>query len=172
MANNVAAYQKAMKLGEAYSRQGQWKQAFQAFRSALAEFPQRPEPYAGLGDACFGLKMVDRALESYKLAARYSRGDIRYIQQVADLQERSGQLSEAAPYLPGGGRAELRQRHLEAAVANWERAVRLEPALPELTAGWRWFSSGRTTSGRRCANIWLLPAFCSYAGEQDKALQM
>lgn len=172
MANNVAAYQKAMRLGEAYSRQGQWKQAFQAFRSALAEFPQRPEPYAGLGDACFGLKMMDRALESYKLAARYSRGDIRYIQQVADLQERLGQLSEAARTYLAAGELELRQRHLEAAMANWERAVRLEPAL--LGAHRRLAMVFQRQDNVRSAvrEYLAIARILQLRGEQDKALQM
>ncbi len=129
MANDRARYQKAMAHGEAYRRQGQWKQAFDAFRLAIAEFPHQPEPYAGLGEACFGLRRLDRALESYKLAARYSRGDIGYIERVADLQERLGQLGEAARTYTAAGELQLRQRTLEAAVANWQRAVRLEPGL-------------------------------------------
>jgi tetratricopeptide (TPR) repeat protein len=129
VANDRARYEKAMAHGEAYRRQGQWKQAFDAFRVAIAEFPHQPEPYAGLGEACFGLRRLDRALESYKLAARYSRGDITYIERVADLQERLGQLGEAARTYTAAGELQLRLRNLESAVANWQRAVRLEPGL-------------------------------------------
>jgi tetratricopeptide (TPR) repeat protein len=129
LVNNPDRYAEAMRRGERYNRQGYWKQAFQSFRAALAEFPQRPEPYAGLGEACFGLRMLDRALESYKLAARYSRGDITYIERVADLQERLGQLGEAARTYTAAGELELRARRLETAIANWERAVRLDPGL-------------------------------------------
>ncbi len=73
--------------------------------------------------------MLDRALESYKMAARYSRGDLRHLEKVADLQERLGLLSEAARTYMAAGELQLRQQQMEQAVFNWERAVRLEPSL-------------------------------------------
>ena len=129
MAGDRARYQEALRRGLAYNNRQQWRKAFQAFRVALAEFPTSPAAFAGLGEACFGLKRLDRALESYKLAARHSRGDIEYLQRVADLQERLGQLGEAARTYMAAGEIQLRQRNLEQATANWERAVRLEPGL-------------------------------------------
>lgn len=129
MAGDRERYREAMRRGLAYNNRQQWKKAFQAFRVALAEFPTSPSAFAGLGEACFGLKMLDRALESYKLAARHSRGEIKYLQRVADLQERLGRLSEAARTYMAAGELQLRQRNLEAASSNWERAVRLEPGL-------------------------------------------
>ena len=129
MAGDRARYREALRRGLAYNNRQQWRKAFQAFRVALAEFPTSPEAFAGLGEACFGLKMLDRALESYKLAARHSRGDIKYLQRVADLQERLGQLGEAARTYMAAGELQLRKRNLEQATANWERAVRLEPRL-------------------------------------------
>lgn len=129
MAGDRARYREAMRRGLAYNNRQQWRKAFQAFRVALAEFPASPEAFAGLGEACFGLKMLDKALDSYKLAARHSRGDIKYLQRVADLQERLGQLGEAARTYMAAGELQLRQRRLEEATANWERAVRLEPGL-------------------------------------------
>ena len=129
LANNQARYHQALKRGNAYNAREDWKRAFHSFRVALAEAPQAPEAYAGLGEACFGLKMVDRALESYKLAARYSRGDLQYLERVADLQERLGLLLEAARTYMAVAEIQLRHRQLDEAVYNWERAVRLEPAL-------------------------------------------
>lgn len=129
MAGDRERYREAMRRGLAYNNNQQWKKAFQVFRVALAEFPTSPSAFAGLGEACFGLKMLDRALESYKLAARHSRGEIKYLQRVADLQERLGQLGEAARTYMAAGELQLRQRNLEAASSNWERAVRLEPGL-------------------------------------------
>lgn len=129
MSGNLARYNEALRRGHSNNEAGNWKQAFQMFRVALSEQPDSAEAYAGLGEACFGLKMLDRALESYKLAARYSRGDIRHLERVADLQERLGQLSEAAKTYMAAGELQLRQRRLEQAILNWERAVRLEPGL-------------------------------------------
>lgn len=129
MAKDRRRYEEALQRGQRLNAQEQWQSAFEAFRAAIRQFPQEPEPYAGIGETCFGLKWLDRALESYKLAARYSRGDIKYLQKVADLQERLGQLGEAARTYMAAGELELRQRHLDPAVANWQRAVRLEPGL-------------------------------------------
>ena len=129
MAGDRARYREALRRGLAYNNRQQWRKAFQAFRVALAEFPTSAAAFAGLGEACFGLERLDRALESYKLAARHSRADIQYLQRVADLQERLGQLGEAARTYMAAGEIQLRQRNLEQATANWERAVRLEPGL-------------------------------------------
>lgn len=129
MANNRARYIETLRRGQAYNAAEHWRRAFHMFHAALEIVPQAPEAYAGLGEACFGLRLLDRALESYKLAARYSRGDLTYLEKVADLQERLGQLSEAAKTYMAAGELQLRQRQLEQAVFNWERAVRLEPSL-------------------------------------------
>ena len=122
-------YTEALRRGQVYNDREDWPRALKMFRLALKEAPQSPEVYAGLGEACFGLKKLDRALESYQLAARYSRGDLQYLERVADLQERLGLLSEAAKTYLAAGELQLRQHQLEPAVYNWERAVRLEPSL-------------------------------------------
>lgn len=129
MADNQTRYEEALRRGQAYNAAEHWRRAFHMFHAALEIVPQAPEAYAGLGEACFGLRMLDHALESYKMAARYSRGDLRYLEKVADLQERLGLLSEAAKTYMAAGELQLRQRQLEQSVFNWERAVRLEPAL-------------------------------------------
>ncbi|MFW6069836.1 MAG: tetratricopeptide repeat protein [bacterium] len=129
MSGNVARFEEALQRGYACNEAEDWEKAFKMFRVALSEDPRSAEAYAGLGEACFGLKRLDRALESYKLAARYSRGDIQHLERVADLQERLGQLSEAAKTYMAAGELQLRQRRLEHAIHNWERAVRLEPGL-------------------------------------------
>lgn len=129
MAPNRARYMEALRRGRALLEDAEWRKAFQMFRVALNEDAQSPEAYAGLGQACFGLKMLDQALESYKLAARYSRGDLSYLEKVADLQERLGQLSEAAKTYMAAGELQLRRQQLDEAVYNWQRAVRLESGL-------------------------------------------
>jgi tetratricopeptide (TPR) repeat protein len=112
-----------------YSSKELWKDAFGAYRVAIAEFPKEPAPYAGLGEACLGLKQLDKALECFKLAAKYSRGDISYLKKVADIQERQGQLVEAAKTYTAVGEFLLRQRKLDDAIGHWERAIRLDSSL-------------------------------------------
>ena len=72
MAKNVARYREAMKRGEAMNTAEKWREAIGLFRVAVREFPNRPEPYIGLGEACLGMKQFDKALDCYKYAARFS----------------------------------------------------------------------------------------------------
>jgi tetratricopeptide (TPR) repeat protein len=122
-------YEQALRSARAFADREQWRQAFAAYRDARALLPREAESYAGLGEACFALGRLDRALESYTLAARYSRGDMRYLERVADLQERLGLLTEAARTYMAVGELKLRQRRLDEAIYSWQRAVRLEPGL-------------------------------------------
>ncbi|MCA9917769.1 MAG: tetratricopeptide repeat protein [Anaerolineales bacterium] len=129
MAKDKVKYQKAINLGLSYNKDERWKDAFTAFRVAIGEFPNDAAAYAGLGEACLGLKQLDRALDCFKLAARYSKGDIRYLRSVADIQERQGQLAEAARTYLAIGEILLKQRELEEAIGNWERSIRLDSGL-------------------------------------------
>lgn len=129
MAGDRRRYEEALRRGARFLDDEQWKEAFRAYRIAVSEFPKEPVPYAGLGDACFGMKRMDRALELFKVAARYSRGDIFYLQKVADIQERLGQLDAAGRTYMAMGEIHLRRRQLDDAVNQWQRAIRLEPNL-------------------------------------------
>lgn len=129
MAKDQAKYQKAIKAGLAYNKAERWKDAFTAFRVAVNEFPNDAAAYAGLGEACLGLKHLERALDCFKLAARYSKGDMRYLRSVADIQERQGQLAEAARTYLAIGEILLKQRQLDEAIGNWERSIRLDSTL-------------------------------------------
>ena len=129
MAKDKEKYQKAIKIGLAHNKAERWKDAFTAFRVAIGEFPNDAAAYAGLGEACLGLKQLDRALDCFKLAARYSRGDMQYLRSVADIQERQGQLAEAARTYLAIGEILLKQRELDEAIGNWERSIRLDSSL-------------------------------------------
>lgn len=129
MANNRKLYEEAMRRGEAYLSAEDWQNAFKAYRVAVGEFPKHPTAYAGLGEACVGLKQLPRALDCYKLAARYSRGNMDHLRKVADIQERMGMLSDAGRTYLAVGELLLQRRDLDTAISNWERATRLEPTL-------------------------------------------
>lgn len=129
MAQNRARYQKALNKGFQYNAEEAWQKAMGAFRAAISEFPREPMPYVGLGEACFGLKQIDKALDCYKLAARYSGGDLSYLRKVADLQERMGLLNDAGRTYMAAGELLLRQRQFDEAIDMWQLAVRLEPGL-------------------------------------------
>jgi tetratricopeptide (TPR) repeat protein len=172
MANDTALYKKAMKAGLVYNQQKQWQQAMRAFSIAINEFPRQPAPYVGLAEACVGLKQYDKALDCYKRAARYSEGNIEYIKKVADMQERQGQLSAAGQTYLAAGELLLRRKELDAAISNWERAIRLEPNL--LNAHKRlamvFQRQGNTKAAVR--EYLAIARILEMQGEKDKALYM
>jgi tetratricopeptide (TPR) repeat protein len=167
-----ARYKEAVRRGLAHNVAGEWPEAVRAFRMAIRESPQQHRPYAGLGEACFSLKQFERALDCYKLAARYSNGDIDYLRKVADLQERLGQLSEASRTYMAMGEIFLRRRQLEDALANWERAVRLDANL--MAAHQRLASVfQRQNDVKRAVREYLAIARAlQMRGEQPKAIRM
>jgi tetratricopeptide (TPR) repeat protein len=129
VANDRARFEQALNKGHSYSWDQRWDDAIQEFQTAVSEFPNEPAPYAGLGMAYSELKRLDKALENYKLAARHSQGDLIYLKQVAELQEKLGHASEAGQTYLAVGEIQLRRQMLDEAVANWLQAVRLEPNL-------------------------------------------
>jgi tetratricopeptide (TPR) repeat protein len=138
----------------------------------VQEFPNRPEPYVGLGEACIGLRQLDKALDCFKYAARFSRGDISHLQKVADIQERLGQLSEAARTYTAVGEILLRQREIDDAINHWLRAVGLEPNL--LGAHRRLASVFHRRNDTKAAvrEYLAIARILQQRGEKENALQM
>ncbi len=129
MADSRALYESALQTGRLSLSAGRWLDAADAFRIAIRNDPRGAPAYAGLGDAMLGSGRLDRALDCYKTAGRLSGGDYPYLLKVADVQERLGHLSEASRTYLAAGEIFFRRDRLEEAIANWRRAVRLEPGL-------------------------------------------
>lgn len=127
MANDRARYDTALSKGHDYGWEQQWEAAIREFELAAAEFPHEPAPYSGLGEAYAQLDQPQHALENYKLAARYSKGDIMYLSKITELQERLGQHREASQTYLAIGEVQWRRRMANDALANWQLAVRLDP---------------------------------------------
>jgi tetratricopeptide (TPR) repeat protein len=129
VAGNRARFEEALNRGHSHSWDQKWSEAVREFEVAISEIANEPAPYAGLGMAYLEQNQLKKALENYKLAARFSRGDVIYLRQVADVQERLGQYGEAGKTYMAIGEVELNRRRLTEAMDNWNRAVRLEPDL-------------------------------------------
>ncbi len=129
MAQNIQKYQEAVKMGEKFNSEEKWNEAIASFRIALGEFKNRPEVYAGLAVACIGRKQYDRALDCYKLATRTSDSKLEYLVQITDLQERMGQLHDAARTYMAIGELHFNNQSTDDAIDNWERAIRLDADL-------------------------------------------
>lgn len=172
MAKNLQLYQQAIEKGNELNERGEYGKAFNAFRIALGEFKNRPEVFVGLGEACIGQRQYGRALDCYKMASRLSRGDIQPLSKVSDLQERLGQLNDAARTYFAIGEINFKQGHMEEAVSNWERATRLDPNL--LSAHKRLaLVFHREGNVRATVREYLAIArILSMQGENQKALQI
>ncbi len=129
MANTRARYDEALNRGHTYAWDQRWAEAIDSFREAALAEPAEPAPYAGLGMAYAELGQIEEALENYKLAARYSQGEVMHLQRVAEMQERLGLEGEAGKTYMAIGEVELKRGRLNDAMHNWHRAVRLEPNL-------------------------------------------
>jgi tetratricopeptide (TPR) repeat protein len=129
VAQDRANFEEALNRGHSYSWDQRWQEAIAAFDAAVSLASKEPAPYAGLGMAYLELEQLDKALENYKKAARFSRGNVIYLRKVADVQEQLGQLSDAGKTYMAIGEMALSKRRLNEAMDNWHRAVRLEPKL-------------------------------------------
>ena len=174
MANNTKRYDLAIEKGNLLVEQKKYREAVGAFKVALSEFKDRPEVYAGLGEACIGQKQYSRALDCYKLASRLSKGNADYLGKVADLQERQGLLNDAAKTYMAIGERQYRggAGDVAAATGNWERAIRLDPNL--LGAHQRLaLSFHKEGNIRKTVREYLaLARILSMRGENPKALQI
>jgi superkiller protein 3 len=129
VAKDQALFNESLNKGHTYLWDQHWTEAIEAFDTAVSIIKDEPAPYAGLGDAYMGLNRLNKALDNYKLAARYSRGNVIYLRKVAEMQEQLGQEHEAGKTYMALGEMALSRRQLEEAMDNWHRAVRLEPNL-------------------------------------------
>lgn len=129
MANTRARYDEALNRGHTYAWDQRWAEAIESFREAAEAEPAEPAPYAGLGMAYAESGQLGEALENYKLAARYSQGEVMHLQRVAEVQERLELEAEAGKTYMAIGELELKRGRLNDAMNNWHRAVRLEPNL-------------------------------------------
>jgi tetratricopeptide (TPR) repeat protein len=172
VANDPARYTEALKRGLAFNRAERWTDAIREFKIAIGEYSNQAVPYAGLGEALFGLKQLERAMDCYKLAARYSQGEITYFRRVADIQERLGQLTEVGRTYMAIGEIYLRRRQLDDAISHWQRAVRLEPNL--LGAHQRLAMVFQRQSNTKAAvrEYLAIARILQMQGEKQKAMQM
>ncbi|PID85452.1 MAG: hypothetical protein CSA11_03030 [Chloroflexi bacterium] len=171
MAHNRARYEEALNRGHSYSWDQLWQEAIHAFEIAAQEEVTEPAPYDGLGMAYLELNNLEKALEYYKLAAKYSKGEVIYLRHVADVQERLGKMGEAGKTYMAIGEIELTRNHLEEAMTNWHLAIRLEPNL--LRAHQRLASVYQRQGAVRNAiqEYLAIARILQSQGENEKALQ-
>lgn len=171
MAKNRSRFEEALRNGHTYIWDQRWEDAIAEFQTAVEEAPNEPAPYAGLGTAYKELQKLRESLENYKLAARYSQGDIIYLRQVAEVQEKLNDFSEAGKTYMAIGEVELSRKRLNEAMDNWHRAVGLEPNL--LRAHQRLASVYKRQNSTHSAirEYLAIARILQTEGEKEKAMQ-
>ncbi len=129
MAADHQRYDEAMRKGAQFAWDNDWAEAIAQFKIARIERPDDPVPPARLGQAYMELAEYTDALRFYQQAARLGPSDVVTLGHVADVFERTGQCDQAARTYMAVAELHLRDRSLDRAISNWERAARLDPGL-------------------------------------------
>lgn len=128
MAGDYGAYEEALSAGSSLAWERQWEQAIEAYRRALAEFPNDAAALSGLGMALAEVGRLEEALSAYQEAARADREDPTQLEHAAQILERLARSQEASQaYLEAAERYSRRQAPT-LAVERWQDAVRADPA--------------------------------------------
>lgn len=171
VAHSRAKFDEALQKGHSYSWEQRWDEAIQQFLLAVREMPAEPAAYTGLALAYTETGQLNKALENYKLAARYTQGDVVYLRPVADLQQRLGQLAEAGQTYLAMGEMQLKNHALREAIESWQQATRLAPNLlgphQRLAAVYQKQGNGRAAGREYVAIARILAG----RGESERARQ-
>jgi tetratricopeptide (TPR) repeat protein len=131
MAGREDIFQKEMSEGHSAAWDQQWDKAADAYRKALAEFPDQPKALTSLGLALFELQQYDDALAAYLHAAKISPSDPIPLEKVAQLSERTGNLQQSIRAALAAAELYIKSQEVEKAVENWLRVTQLDPEYIE-----------------------------------------
>ena len=129
MATDHQRYDEAMRKGAQFAWDNDWAEAIAQFEIGRVERPDDPVVHARLGQAYMELAEYTDSLRMYQQAARLDPTDVVMLGHVADVFERTGQLDQAARTCMAVAEIHLRDRSLDRAISNWERAAQLDPGL-------------------------------------------
>jgi len=172
VAGNRKVYEEALNEGSNYAWERRWEEAIDAYRRALAEFPDDVAALVGLGLALFESGRLEEALEAYQRAAEIDTENPTLPERVGQTLEKLGRLEEAAEaYLQAAERYTHRQAP-SLAVKRWEDAARVDPSsIPAHVNLLRaYLSQGKTTNALR--EYLALAEIYQAQGKTDQALEL
>ncbi|HEY77119.1 MAG TPA: tetratricopeptide repeat protein [Thermoflexia bacterium] len=172
MAGDRKVYEEALNEGSNYAWERRWEEAAEAYRRALAEFPDDLAALVGLGLALFESGRLEEALEAYQRAAEIDTENPTLPERVGQTLEKLGRLKEAAQaYLQAAERYTHRQAP-SLALERWEDAIRVDPScIPAHVHLLRaYLSQGKTANALR--EYLALAEIYSAQGKTDQALEL
>ena len=127
MAGDSRRFQLAMTHAKRFSEQGNWAEAIKAYRFALAEFPNDPGAIIGFGQVTLSAGEVGLSRKAFEQALKLDPGNCQVLHYIAEIQEKTGQIDEAAETHLRVGNILAAQEDLDGAIESWQRATNLAP---------------------------------------------
>src|SRR5512146_1063353 len=127
MAGNKAVLQDAIKKGHNAAWDRKWSVAIAEYGRASREFPEDASVHLSLAHALDASGQLGSALHECQIAAKLLPHDPQPLMLVAALQEKLGNLSEAAGTFLAVADLQIAQKANGKAVDAWQRAAALEP---------------------------------------------
>ena len=132
MPGNQELYQQEMEAGNEAAWDQDWKAAANAYGRALQQFPDDPEAHLSLGFSLLRAERLNEALRVYKRAYQLTPEDPIPLEKSADVLQKMGRMREAAKQYANVADVYLKQRDIDKAISNWEKATELTPGLVAL----------------------------------------
>ena len=123
MAGDSKKFQIAMTHAKRFSEQSNWAEAIKAYRFALAEFPNDPGAIIGFGQVTLSAGKVDVSRKAFEQALKLDPGNYQILHYLAEIQEKTGQIDEAAETHLRVGNILAAQEELAGAIDSWRRAT-------------------------------------------------
>lgn len=127
MPGNKAVFQDAIKKAHNAAWDGNWAKAIAEYRRASTEFPQDSTVHLSLAHAMDKSGQLEAALHECRIASKLSPHDPEPLAHIADLEEKLGQLGEAAGTYLQLADMHVANKAMGKAVEAWQRASALEP---------------------------------------------
>lgn len=127
MTGNQDTFHKAMNQGHSAAWDQQWETAAGFYRQALQEFPLHPKALSSLGLALLELHQEQEALMAYYQVTKITPEDPVPVEKVAQICEKLNRPADVVVASLRAAELYLKKNDLQRAVANWQRAARLEP---------------------------------------------
>jgi tetratricopeptide (TPR) repeat protein len=127
VAGDRKKFELALTHAKRFADEGNWNEATRAYRFALGEFPNDQAAIFGFGQATLFAGNIDLAQKAFQQLLKIDAGNYQALHYMAEIQEHSGRLDEAAESHLRVGNILAAQGDLEAAVESWRSATQLMP---------------------------------------------
>ena len=126
MAGNEELFQKAMNQGHSAAWDQNWSLAASAYLQALREIPDSAKALNSYALAQFQLQQYEDALRTYMRAARVSPEDPTPFEKISQINERLGNVKDAAQAALYAAELYLKLHDLDKALENWSEVIQLD----------------------------------------------